>query len=425
MDRRHAPSFFTVGGIFVVFFVALAVFGLNQIVSASALQTEVYPFDDNIQIALAMTRPVTATVTGLAMLEPIKSALPAAGTSVNPGDTIVYLLSLTNMDSVTTTAVTVEDNLSALTSYVNSNPTQGVITQTGRVLTWNIGEVAPGASVTAQVEVLVNLSAEGDAEIRNNFQVFIDGVPETFSLPVTHTVNAGSQAYLPVIMIAPTVTPTPSPTPIVAPVFANPSFEDFPDSDWAKFSEENLDLIVSSAFETSNNPIFPRTGDWMVWLGGRRNEVAFLYQDIFIPSGFSSIALTYWYIVDSGGEDDCSDDIAIVTIDDTPGSGIIVDDDDDDDDDIRGDSDILEVHELCEDRDFVGWRKNTISVTGYAGRTVRFYFASSQDGDDASSFFLDDVGFEVAQILVPLTAYEVTATPIPWDPPFDGIPRER
>ncbi|KIP52778.1 DUF7927 domain-containing protein [Leucobacter komagatae] len=98
-----------------------------------------------------------------------KSATPASGTIVKPGDTIDYTLTLTNKDAVAAKQnVTVTDDLSAVLPYAKlvGTPSEGA-TVAGSILTWQ-GDVAAGEIVTITYSVRVLDSAPNGQRIGNH-----------------------------------------------------------------------------------------------------------------------------------------------------------------------------------------------------------------------------------------------------------------
>ncbi|HEX4954366.1 MAG TPA: IPTL-CTERM sorting domain-containing protein [Thermoanaerobaculia bacterium] len=78
----------------------------------------------------------------------------AAGT-VNPGDTVVYTLTVTNNGPANpATGVTVTDTLPAAVTYVSNDC--GAPAAVGQLFTWTIGNLALNASVVCNVSVTVN-----------------------------------------------------------------------------------------------------------------------------------------------------------------------------------------------------------------------------------------------------------------------------
>ncbi|WP_187976369.1 isopeptide-forming domain-containing fimbrial protein [Mycetocola sp. JXN-3] len=98
-----------------------------------------------------------------------KSAAPASGSEVRPGDQIVYTLTLTNKDAaVAKTGVTLTDDLSEVLAYTSlvGDPSNGAKIE-GNTLTWT-GDVAAGATVTITYTVTVSDSAPDGQKIGNH-----------------------------------------------------------------------------------------------------------------------------------------------------------------------------------------------------------------------------------------------------------------
>jgi len=74
-------------------------------------------------------------------------------TSGNEGDTVQYTIKVTNAGPVTATGVTLTDTLPGLVTYKSATTGQGTFTNSGGTVTFSIGSIASGATVTATVTV--------------------------------------------------------------------------------------------------------------------------------------------------------------------------------------------------------------------------------------------------------------------------------
>ncbi len=117
-----------------------------------------------------------------------KTAAPAHGSSVQPGDRITYTLGYVNESGMKVTGFTLTDTLPAYVTYVpgsiwpagqgdDSDPTQ---------LRWTVGEVLTDATGTARFVVTVN-DVPGSLEIQNQFAASSDQTDLVSSPVVTHT----------------------------------------------------------------------------------------------------------------------------------------------------------------------------------------------------------------------------------------------
>jgi hypothetical protein len=191
----------------------------------------------------------------------------------------------------------------------------------------------------------------------------------TFYQPEIEAMTATSSftIYLPIIF-----------GPLPTPKFANPSFEDVPDTAWTELSDTFPDLIVeANELPTTPNFVTPRTGNRVVWLGGANDESGEVSQAVFIPTGAASVRLGYWYWIESS-DPWCNSTVA---------DAVYIE--------ANSTNDRLFTHELCIFTNTGGWVKKTIDITRFQGQTVTFFFAVETDSIFSSDFFLDDVFFEI------------------------------
>ncbi|WP_436700098.1 DUF5979 domain-containing protein [Nocardioides sp. BYT-33-1] len=95
-----------------------------------------------------------------------KSADPASGSRVSPGDTITYTLTATSRSRKSAVAgIVVEDDLTAVLAHAAlqplGTPSAGSVTRTDDRLVWRIPSLAPGAVATLRYTVVVNSGAWG------------------------------------------------------------------------------------------------------------------------------------------------------------------------------------------------------------------------------------------------------------------------
>jgi uncharacterized repeat protein (TIGR01451 family) len=81
------------------------------------------------------------------------SASASAGETFATGTRAVWELTLTNSGTATAEGATLEDSLPAGLAYVSAT---GGAAESGGVVTWSLGDVAPGASITVTVETLAD-----------------------------------------------------------------------------------------------------------------------------------------------------------------------------------------------------------------------------------------------------------------------------
>lgn len=186
----------------------------------------------------------------------------------------------------------------------------------------------------------------------------------TFTIYLPIIFKPPAPIYLPLVMRAPSPTPTPTPTatPIPNPI-QNWDFE----SGHVAWGEYPAYAIITD--DLQGKPA--HSGTWAAWLGG---EIApwgstiqhHLWQYVAIPAGAK--VLTFWYWIDS--LEWCGFwDAAYLYVE----GNRLVD------------------FDLCEPNNTGGWRKWTVGIESYAGRTVTVQFVAVLDDMTNSNFFVDDV----------------------------------
>jgi uncharacterized repeat protein (TIGR01451 family) len=107
------------------------------------------------------TATETPQVADLAITKTVSNLHP------NPGDTITFIVTLTNNGPAGATGVQVTDPLPAGLSFITANPSQGTYTAAGGL--WNVGSLASGATATLVLTAQV-----------------VSTLPETNTATVTH-----------------------------------------------------------------------------------------------------------------------------------------------------------------------------------------------------------------------------------------------
>ncbi|MEJ2696930.1 MAG: DUF11 domain-containing protein [Candidatus Sulfobium sp.] len=86
---------------------------------------------------------------------------------VTAGDNLTYTVTVTNNSTVNSaTGVTLTDSLPPRTTYISATPSQGSCSETGGIVTCNLGGLATGASAT--VTIVVNVKASTPAGTISN-----------------------------------------------------------------------------------------------------------------------------------------------------------------------------------------------------------------------------------------------------------------
>lgn len=140
-------------------------------------------------VGLSQTNVVTHLVQSSTDITVTKSALPASGSLVSPGDIMTYTLVATNSGAQLATGVLMTDTLPAEVNVVNVTgskvPAPVVV---GGQLTWNIGTLTTNEVVTATVEVTVTTPLTSGIIIINQGQLLTAQTGLSTTNVVTHTV---------------------------------------------------------------------------------------------------------------------------------------------------------------------------------------------------------------------------------------------
>ena len=204
----------------------------------------------------------------------------------------------------------------------------------------------------------------------------------------TPTVDAASllpRAYLPQIskaggsVGAGTATPTrtPTATPVAANPIVNPGFEAGPGVGWTEFSDGNFPLLANTDLPEG---VTPHGGQWLAWLGGALNEVAFVEQTVTVPA--NAPVLTYWAWL-SSSEPACASDNVKVAV---------------------NRQDIVQDYWLCQATNTNGWTVRSVSLAAYAGQEIILQVQAENDASLLSNLFLDDFAFTNAASTIRIPA---------------------
>jgi hypothetical protein len=162
-----------------------------------------------------------------------------------------------------------------------------------------------------------------------------------------------------------TPTPTPTPPPSSGNVIVNPGFESGRNVGWTESSSGGYALVSTDR---------PRTGSWSAWTGGYNNATDQLYQRITVPSNGT---LTYWWRMETSETSSTVYDYVEVRLYDGSTGSFITS--------LRRWSNASAKNV---------WSQDSISLSGYAGRSVYVMFYTRTDSSLASSFFIDDVSVQ-------------------------------
>lgn len=152
---------------------------------------------------------------------------------------------------------------------------------------------------------------------------------------------------------------------------ANPGFESGV-TGWNRTSTNGLQLICSGTTCGADMPA-PKAGSYIAWLGRNADsETSTLTHagTIALPAG-TPARLSFWYAIDS--EDNCGYDFGYVRV--TAGSTTTT----------------IKTYKLCSSNISDAWLRQQIDLSSYAGKTITLSFRATNDGENSSSLYLDDV----------------------------------
>ena len=195
------------------------------------------------------------------------------------------------------------------------------------------------------------------------------------TIEVPDSITPSGSVYLPLVFryYAP---PLPD-DPIV-----NGDFESGPYVGWDEDSLNLLPIVMDSGFELA-----PHSGTWLAWLGGYSYEIAWIEQPITIPVGRSY--LHYWHWRESSASD-CNLDKAS----------------------LRVDGALVVTYDLCISTNTGRWVEGVVDLSAYAGQTVPLQFRAETSWP-ASSWYLDDISFEVNAVTADAAAPTVPDAGLP------------
>jgi len=194
----------------------------------------------------------------------------------------------------------------------------------------------------------------------------------------TDTAGNTSEFSTPVSLVqvtpTPTATPTgtvpPTPTPTVTGTPPVPCDNVLPHGDF----EAGLLPPWGTSGGTQVTTARAHGGARSVRLGGANNAADELFAGVELPSAATSITLSYWWYVES--------------TDSTPGADVMV---------VvvgkEGQEVVVETLTNASPRD--AWHQSTFDLASYAGQMVSITFHAETDGNDPTSFYVDDVEIRV------------------------------
>jgi len=152
----------------------------------------------------------------------------------------------------------------------------------------------------------------------------------------------------------------------------DPGFEEgTPNPAWNEFSTNFGTPICSLEPCGTGNGSGPKSGDWWVWFGGFDEfEEGRVSQVVTVPPGEPVLTFGIEIPVCSGNPDDVFE--------------VLV-----------ADTQIFEVRGDDPNCGEIGYQPITLDISPVAGQTVTLDFRSETQGDEVTSFFIDDIDIEV------------------------------
>jgi hypothetical protein len=128
------------------------------------------------------------------------------------------------------------------------------------------------------------------------------------------------------------------------------------------------------------------SGSYAAALGGANDATGRLYQDLVLPGDdlptkVNELSLSYYYGVLTDETEHPADSLYVRLYDTA--------------------DQLLTTLETLTDNDPNAWQQSQFDLLAYKGQTVRLAFEVETDAQNATTFFLDDVGLNVCQIVQP------------------------
>jgi murein DD-endopeptidase MepM/ murein hydrolase activator NlpD len=141
--------------------------------------------------------------------------------------------------------------------------------------------------------------------------------------------------------------------------------------------EVGVDIIDNRSYP--NLPIPPYAGDWLAWFGGRNNASDKIYQNFLVPSGLKSARLRYAVYMSTAETSGIYDWILVEL---RTSNGTLIKQ-------LDGIDNSYTPKNQWVIREFL-----VPELTAYQGQTLRISFDATTDGNNISSFYVDEVSFQ-------------------------------
>jgi len=158
--------------------------------------------------------------------------------------------------------------------------------------------------------------------------------------------------------------PTPTPTPVPgAELLLNRGFE-----------SGNVTWVATAGVVTNSTGQTPRTGAWYAWLDGYgTTHTDTLYQQVTVPSGVSSVTLSFWLKINTA-ETTTTTAFDTLRVQVRNSSNTVL-------------STLATYSNLNKS---TGYVLKTFDLTAFQGQTIRIYFLGTEDSSLQTSFVIDD-----------------------------------
>ncbi|MBN1430576.1 MAG: DUF11 domain-containing protein, partial [Anaerolineae bacterium] len=155
--------------------------------------TDVAPIDSGGATPVATGMPNPAVTPVIAQLDPVLSKSVSPSEAL-PGETVTWTIIVSNPGTLPTRTVTITDNIPAQFTITEVTTTRGAITQTGNLVTVQIGVLQPGEQVTIVIKTVVkdaapagvvtNTAYAGNVSAEASIILFPKDLPATGGRPV-------------------------------------------------------------------------------------------------------------------------------------------------------------------------------------------------------------------------------------------------
>ena len=149
-------------------------------------------------------------------------------------------------------------------------------------------------------------------------------------------------------------------------------FEAGPRGLWKEYSELGEKLIYPA--DQLPAGVAPKNGNWVAWLGGENDEIAFIQQAVDVPGGVPALTLWFW----TSSSDRCGADYAQVLVNGA----------------------VWTMFDLCRSQNSTAWTRVIVNFDAYASQMVDLKIQVETDSSNFSSFFLDDLAWESADLVL-------------------------